>query len=80
LPSTRESGAIVTAELNSVIGGLGEGVAAVLGQNLPTPLRVIGIEDEFTQSGGAELFEHYAIRPEDIAVSVKEVVAMKEKA
>jgi transketolase len=80
IAAARESGAIVTAELNSVIGGLGEGVASVLGQNLPTPLRVIGIEDEFTQSGGAELFEHYAIRPEDIVVSVKEVVAMKEKA
>ncbi len=79
IAAAKESGAIVTAELNSVIGGLGEGVASVLGQNVPVPMRMIGIEDEFTQSGGAELAEHYGIRPEDFAVSVKEAIALKER-
>jgi transketolase len=77
LKAAADTGAIVVAELNSVIGGLGEGVAAVLGQNLPTPMRIVGIEDEFGQSGGGELLEHYGIRPEDIAVSVQEVVEAK---
>lgn len=80
LAAAKESGAIVTAELNSVIGGLGEGVASVLSQNLPAPLRMVGVEDEFTQSGGDELFEHYGIRPEDLVAAVKEVIAMKEVA
>jgi transketolase len=77
IAAAKESGAIVSAELNSVIGGLGEGVASVLAHHVPVPMRMIGIEDEFTQSGGSELFEHYGIRPEDMVVSVKEVVAMK---
>jgi transketolase len=79
----RETGAIVTAENGSVIGGLGDGVAAVLSENLPTPLIKIGIEDEFSQSGKVspvdELKIHFGLRPEDIAVSVKECIAKKKK-
>jgi transketolase len=78
-----KTGAIVTAENGSVIGGLGDGVAAVLAENLPTPLIKIGIEDEFSQSGKMspkdELKEHFGLRPEDIAVSVKECIARKAK-
>jgi transketolase len=77
------TGAIVTAENGSVIGGLGDGVAAVLSENLPTPLIKIGIEDEFSQSGKVspvdELKIHFGLRPEDIAVSVKECIARKKK-
>ncbi len=45
------TGAIVTAENGSVIGGLGDGVAAILAENLPTPMVKVGVEDEFSQSG-----------------------------
>jgi transketolase len=79
-----KTGAIVTAENGSVIGGLGDGVAAVLSENLPTPLVKVGVEDEFSQSGKItkeidELKVHFALRAEDIAVSVKECIARKEK-
>jgi transketolase len=78
-----KTGAIVTAENGSVIGGLGDGVAAVLSENLPTPLIKIGIEDEFSQSGKMqpvdELKIHFGLRAEDIAVSVKECIARKKK-
>jgi transketolase len=77
------TGAIVTAENGSTIGGLGDGVAAVLSENLPTPLIKVGIEDEFSQSGKVspvdELKIHFGLRPEDIAVSVKECIAKKKK-
>jgi transketolase len=82
--AAEESGAIVTAENANIIGGLGEGVAAVLGENLPTPMIRVGVEDEFSQSGRItaekdELKEHFHLRAEDLVVSVKEVIARKKK-
>lgn len=84
IKAARQTGAIVTAENGSVIGGLGDGVAAVLSENLPTPLIKVGVEDEFSQSGKItgdidELKTHFGLRAEDIAVSVKECVAKKKK-
>jgi len=83
IKAAEKTGAIVTAENGTVIGGLGDGVAAVLAENLPTPIVKIGIEDEFSQSGKMspkdELKEHFGLRPEDIAVSVKECIAKKQK-
>ncbi|OGN95574.1 MAG: hypothetical protein A2Y89_02140 [Chloroflexi bacterium RBG_13_51_18] len=83
IKAAAKTGAIVTAENGSVIGGLGDGVAAVLAENLPTPMVRIGVEDEFSQSGKVtpkdELKEHFGLRAEDIAVSVKECIAKREK-
>jgi transketolase len=80
--AAEQTGAIVTAENGSVIGGLGDGVAAVLCENLPTPLVKVGVEDEFSQSGKIspvdELKIHFGLRAEDIAVSVKECIAKRE--
>jgi transketolase len=78
-----ETGAIVTAENGSVIGGLGDGVAAVLAEKRPTQLIKVGVEDEFSQSGKVspidELKIHFGLRAEDIAVSVKECIARRDK-
>jgi len=81
--AAEESGAIVTAENGSIIGGLGEGVAAILGENLPTPMIRVGLEDEFSQSGlmtpeKDDLKVHFALAAEDLAVSVKECIARKK--
>jgi transketolase len=83
IKAAEETGAIVTAENNSIIGGLGEAVAAVLAENLPTPLVRVGIEDEFSQSGKItdevdELKVHFALGAEDLAVSVKECIAKRD--
>ena len=51
IKAAEETGAIVTAENNSIIGGLGESIAAVLAENIPTPLVRVGVDDEFSQSG-----------------------------
>ena len=82
--AAEKTGAIVTAENGSIIGGLGDGVAAILSENLPTPLIRVGVEDEFSQSGKItpqkdELKVHFGLRAEDLAVSVKEVIAKREK-
>lgn len=78
------TGAIVTAENASIIGGLGEGVAAVLAENLPTPMVRVGVEDEFSQSGlitpeRDELKEHFGFAAEDLVVAVQDCIAKKEK-
>jgi transketolase len=82
IAAAEATGAIVTAENGSVIGGLGDGVAAVLSENLPTPIIKVGVEDEFSQSGKIspvdELKIHFGLRAEDIAVSVKECIAKRE--
>jgi len=82
--AAEETGAIVTAENASIIGGLGEAVATVLAENMPTPLIRVGIEDEFSQSGRImpdkdELKEHFGLGAEDVALSVKECIAKKER-
>jgi len=77
-----ESGAIVTAENASVIGGLGDMVAAVLSENRPTPMVRVGVEDEFSQSGlmgggRDELKEHFGLDAKDLAVAVRTCVGKK---
>jgi transketolase len=83
IKAAERTGAIVTAENGTVIGGLGDGVATILSENLPTPLIRVGIEDEFSQSGRTspvdELKIHFGLRAEDIAVSVKECIAKKRQ-
>lgn len=84
IKAAEETGAIVTAENGSIIGGLGEAVATVLSENLPTPLIRVGIEDEFSQSGKItkeidELKVHFALGAEDLVVSVKECIAKREQ-
>lgn len=83
IKAAEETGAIVTAENASIIGGLGEAVATVLAEYMPAPLIRIGIEDEFSQSGRImlekdELKEHFGLGAEDVALSVKECIAKRE--
>jgi transketolase len=83
IKAAERTGAIVTAENGSIIGGLGDGVAAILGENLPTPMVKVGVEDEFSQSGKLtpkdELKAHFGLDAKDIVVSVKECIKKKEK-
>ena len=53
LAAAKKCGKIITAEEHSVIGGLGEAVAAVLSEKLPTPMKRIGVNDVFGRSGPA---------------------------
>jgi transketolase len=46
-------GKVITCEEHSVIGGLGEAVCGVLAEKLPTPVRRIGVNDEYGHSGSA---------------------------
>ena len=68
----------MTAEEHNIYGGLGSAVAEVLCENYPVPMLRIGTKDVFGKSGKPdELFREYGLTAEDIADSVKKVIAMK---
>ncbi len=74
----RETGAIVTAEEHSIIGGLGSAVCEVVSENYPVPVKTIGIRDMFCMSGtGDELLDYYGLRATDIARASEDVLAKK---
>ena len=57
-----KTGKVVTVEEHSVIGGLGGAVAEVLGENQPTKMLRIGIQDVFGESGTAQqLIQKYGL-------------------
>ena len=73
LAAARKCGKIITAEEHSVMGGLGEAVAAVLSEKLPTPLKRIGVNDVFGRSGpAAEVLKYYGLSAENIVKTAKE--------
>ena len=78
IKAAQETRAIVTAEEHSIIGGLGEAVAGVVTEECPVPMKRVGIQDRFGQSGLAEeLLIHYRLMPQDIAEAVKGIAARK---
>ena len=78
LKAAEETGAIVTAEEHSIIGGLGGAVAEFLAENHPTPIKRVGVRDRFGTSGKAEeLIKYFGLTPEDLADAAREVIARK---
>ncbi|MDA3937206.1 MAG: transketolase family protein [Actinomycetota bacterium] len=75
--SARKTGAVVTCEEHSIIGGLGSAVAEVLSENTPVPMRRIGVRDVFGTSGEpTELLEHFGLTAGDIALAARELCAV----
>ena len=72
LAAARKTGRIFTVEEHSVIGGLGDAVAAVLSEKCPTKLTKIGVNDVFGESGPAvELLHKYELDAEGIAKRIE---------
>lgn len=70
-----KTGKVVTVEEHSVIGGLGGAVAEVLGENQPTKMLRIGIQDVFGESGTAQqLIQKYGLDSVSIYEKVNEFV------
>ncbi|MBR6015077.1 MAG: transketolase family protein, partial [Firmicutes bacterium] len=73
--AAEQTGKIVTAEEHSVIGGLGSAVAEVLVKNCPVPVRMVGQNDTFGESGKPDqLREKYGMTSKDIVDAIKELV------
>ena len=67
LKAAQECGKVITCEEHSVIGGLGEAVSSLLSEKCPTPVRRIGVNDEFGHSGpAAALLKQFGLSAEHI--------------
>ena len=73
--SAKKTGKVVTVEEHSVIGGLGGAVCECLAEAAPVPVKRIGINDVFGESGpAAQLLEKYGLDAEGIYKQIKEFV------
>jgi transketolase len=73
--SASRTGAVVTCEEHSIIGGLGSAVAEVLAESAPTPMERIGVRDVFGTSGDPEeLMAHFGLTAADIAAAAHRVL------
>ncbi|MGN2337156.1 transketolase family protein [Clostridium cagae] len=79
IKAAKETGAIVTAEEHSIIGGLGSAVSEVLCEEMPVPVLKVGIEDTFGESGKPEqLLKAYGLTTEKIVEKAKKVISIKK--
>lgn len=75
IASAKKTGRVVTVEEHSVIGGLGSAVCDCLSEKLPTPVKKVGMQDVFGESGSAAaLVEKYGLDAEGVFRSVKEFI------
>lgn len=78
--SALETGAVVTAEEHQVMGGFGSAVAEVLCRHAPVPIRMVGIQDVFGQSGPPEkLMEAYGLTAVAVADAARDVLEAKRR-
>lgn len=76
--AARETGAIVTAEEHSIVGGLGSAVAEILSDEYPVPIKRVGIADTFTETGPyLDLLDKYGLSTESIVSAAKDAISMK---
>ncbi|MBO8154284.1 transketolase C-terminal domain-containing protein, partial [Thermovirga sp.] len=63
IEAARKTKAVVTAEEHQVMGGFGSAVAEVLSQDMPVPMRFVGVQDTFGQSGAPDdLMKAYGLK------------------
>lgn len=78
LRSAAETQAVVAVENHSLVGGLGSAVADLLSEKLPTPMRKIGIQDRFGQTGTVDyLREQYGLTTENLIAQVHNILQRK---
>ena len=75
IKAAKETGAIVTAEEHSVIGGLGSAVAEVVVKNAPVKMAMVGQHDTYGESGKPdELKKKYGMTSDDIIAAVRSLL------
>ena len=73
IAAAKKCGKVITCEEHSIIGGLGEAVCGVLSEKLPTPVRRIGVNDEYGHSGPAvALLKQFGLCADHIVEVAKE--------
>ena len=77
--AAKTTGAIVTAEEHSIVGGLGAAVCEALAETCPVPVLRVGVEDKFGKSGQVpELLELYGLTAKNIAEKAKRAIELKK--
>lgn len=78
ISAAKETGAIVTAEEHSVIGGLGSAVSELVCEEYPVPVLKVGVNDVFGRSGpGADLLDYFGLNSENIYSKAKKAISKK---
>ena len=76
--AAKETGAIVTAEEQNVIGGVGSAVTEVICETVPVPVLRVGVMDTFGNSGPAkELLPLFGLCAANIAAKAKDAIKAK---
>ena len=72
LSAAKKCGKVITVEEHNIIGGLGEAVCSLLSEKLPTPVKRIGVNDEFGHSGpAAALLKQFGLSAQHIVEVAK---------
>jgi len=78
IKAARETGAIMTIEDHTVMGGLGSAVSEVVVQNCPVPMELVGIQDRFGESGDPELiYRDHGMDVDAIVAKAKKLLQRK---
>jgi transketolase len=77
--SVKKTGCVVTAEEAQINGGLGGAVAELLAEEHPVPLKRIGMQDRFGESGEpGELMTHFGLDAQHLALAAHSVIDRKK--
>jgi len=80
LQAARETGALVTVEEHSIVGGLGGAVAEAVTDTFPVPVKRLGIADRFAETGPYfEMLDRYGMSVEDIAAAARQTLVIKKR-
>lgn len=80
LKSVRKTGAVVTVEEAQIAGGLGGAIAELLSEEFPVPIKRIGMQDHFGESGTPDqLLEHFGLDAKHIRLAAIHVTERKKK-
>lgn len=78
IKSVSKTKCVVTAEEHQLNGGLGDSIAQLLGRELPSPIEMVGVNDQFGQSGTPEeLLKVYGLDTVNIVEAVEKVIKRK---
>jgi transketolase len=78
LKSVKKTKHVITIEEGQIIGGLGGAVAELLGEHYPVPLKRLGMQDHFGESGNPnELLEHFGLTAKHIQLAAHHMLGKK---
>lgn len=80
ITAAKETGAILTIEEHSVYGGLGSAVAEVVTQKSPVPVKIMGFNDRFGETGGyEEVLSKMGLSVEEIVTNAEKLLRRKSR-